>query len=198
MSGGLRYCEAHTPPGAMNLALAPCASCGLEFVLTDGVCEVCDPKRFRRVQHKKEEGVAAAQAGAGIVVDARDKVLEPGPGCGRERPDFLIVGGPGQNGAWFVIVECDEDQHAHFTPECEDIRMRNLTERLKAPVVFIRFNPDAYTALRPWPLKDRYKVLVHWVKVAVATGPRPGETISVLQLFYDGFEPDAPMWRRLL
>jgi hypothetical protein len=69
--------------------------------------------------------------------------------------------------------------------------MRNLAERMKQPMVFIRFKEKA-------PVRDRYKVLVHWVREAMDHGPREGDTISVLYLFYDGFDPSSLEWKRLL
>jgi hypothetical protein len=194
---GLRFCETHTPPGATNLALHPCTKCGLEFLLVDGLCEYCDPDRVDRVWHKKEEGVAFALQDAGIEIYARDRVLEPGSSvCGLERPDFQILGAEGR---WWVYVECDENQHEDRNPECELTRMRNLAEVRGQPVVFIRFNPDTYKSKSAAQMRvqDRYKVLTHWVRQAVDLGPRPGEVVSVLKLFYDGFDPGRPHWEAL-
>lgn len=69
--------------------------------------------------------------------------------------------------------------------------MRNLAKRMKQPMVFIRFNPDTYRGVKE-------KVLVHWVREAMDHGPREGDTISVLCLFYDGFDPSSLEWKRLL
>jgi len=197
VAGGTRFCETHAPPGAANLGLLPCASCGLEGVLVNGTCETCDPGRVARVRHAKEDGVAWALQEAGIPVSARDVVLEPGAACDRARPDFQV---PGRDGAWWVYVECDEHQHAHIPWECEVVRMRNLAEVRGVPVAFVRFNPDGYVGgtTRTLSLAARYEVLVHHVKDAVQRGPGPGAVVSVLRLFYDGFDVKNPVWETLV
>ena len=44
-----------------------------------------------------------------------------------------------------VIVECDENQHKSYIPECENRRKMELFRDVGfRPVVFVRFNPDGY------------------------------------------------------
>jgi hypothetical protein len=199
---GMRFCEDHAPEGSVKFLQRPCSSCGLEALLTDGLCEYCDPGRQDRVRKVKEEGVGWALSEAGLHVVARDKILESDHGCVRTRPDFQLLG---MEGKWWVYVECDEYQHEHITPECEEVRMRNLAEVRGQPVVFIRFNPDTYmttsTSAAQLPMKKRYPTLVHWVRWAIENGPagvEDGATVVVLKLFYDHYDPERPDWTVLL
>ena len=192
---GDRHCAVHAPPGASSLAAIPCAGCGLPDVLTNGKCKLCDPEVVARIRHAKEERVAVALAAADIPIAGRDVVLE-GSQCVMARPDFQVLG---REGAHWVYVECDEWQHRHIPRECEVTRMRNLAEARGQPVVFIRFNPDGYTTeashdKRPVPQPRRHQMLVDAVREAVRTGPRPGDVVSALWLFYDGFDARIPTW----
>lgn len=191
---GMRFCEDHAPAGSIQFIQLPCSSCGLEALLIDGLCEYCDPGRQERVRKVKEEGVAWALSETGLHVVARDKILETDHGCVRTRPDFQLLG---MEGKWWVYVECDEYQHEHITPECEEVRMRNLAEVRGQPVVFIRFNPDMYNSTWQMSTKKRYPTLVHWVRWAIENGPagvEDGATVTVLKLFYDDFDPERPDW----
>lgn len=59
-------------------------------------------------------------------------------GCSRRRPDVMI-----DFGTHVVIVECDENQHKGY--DCENKRMMEIFQDCGSrPIVFIRFNPDAY------------------------------------------------------
>jgi hypothetical protein len=189
---GMRFCEDHAPAGSIQFIQLPCSSCGLEALLIDGLCEYCDPGRQERVRKMKEEGVAWALSEAGLHVVARDKILENDYGCVRTRPDFQLLG---MEGKWWVYVECDEYQHEHITPECEEVRMRNLAEVRGQPVMFIRFNPDVYKSKYQMSTKKRYPTLVHWVRWAIENGPagfKDGATVVVLKLFYDRYDPEHP------
>lgn len=61
--------------------------------------------------------------------------------CGKYRPDILY-----DFGTHFVIVEVDEDQHKQYDANCEMKRMMSILRGLGLPTVFIRYNPDKYTA----------------------------------------------------
>ena len=61
-------------------------------------------------------------------------------GCSLRRPDFRV-----DFGSHVVIVEIDENKHRGYEPLCDNRRMMELFVDLgNRPIVFIRFNPDAY------------------------------------------------------
>jgi hypothetical protein len=61
-------------------------------------------------------------------------------GCSRRRPDLLV-----DMGSHIVIVEIDENKHTDYDCSCENRRLMELSQDLHhRPIVFIRFNPDAY------------------------------------------------------
>lgn len=79
-----------------------------------------------------------------------DKKIQDG--CSRRRPDMLA-----DLGSHVVIIEIDENRHDAYSCECENRRIMEISKDLgHCPVVFIRFNPDAYVngddvkVLSPW------------------------------------------------
>jgi len=61
-------------------------------------------------------------------------------GCSRRRPDLLL-----DMGSHIIIVEVDENKHTDYNCSCENKRLMELSQDLQQrPIVFIRFNPDAY------------------------------------------------------
>ena len=89
------------------------------------------------------------------------------------------------------IVECDEDQHSHYTIGCDAGRMLNVfAEILKrgdraGKLRFIRFNPDAYSldGEKPKTLqRDRQAALLLVLNT-------PQQQFSVTYLFYDRTGP---------
>jgi len=62
-------------------------------------------------------------------------------GCSQRRPDLLL-----DMGSHIIIVEVDENQHSDYDCSCENKRLMQLSQDVgHRPIVFIRFNPDAYT-----------------------------------------------------
>jgi len=62
-------------------------------------------------------------------------------GCSRRRPDLLL-----DMGTHIIIMEVDENKHTNYDCSCEHKRLMELSQDLQhRPIVFIRFNPDAYT-----------------------------------------------------
>ncbi len=88
-----------------------------------------------------------------------------------------------------VIVEIDEDQHKQYTPECEQTRMLNIAQALGQPVIFIRYNPDAYRdargVLQTTPKKQRLETLRDTIAQAMQAPPVQEKPIDVRYLFYD-------------
>ena len=62
-------------------------------------------------------------------------------GCSKRRPDLLL-----DMGLQIIIVEVDENKHTDYNCSCENKRLMELSQDLQhRPIIFIRFNPDAYT-----------------------------------------------------
>ena len=63
-------------------------------------------------------------------------------GCSKRRPDLLL-----DLGSHIIIIEVDENKHIEYECSCENKRLMELSRDLNhRPIVFIIFNPDAYTA----------------------------------------------------
>jgi hypothetical protein len=62
-------------------------------------------------------------------------------GCSQRRPDVYI-----DLLTHVIIIECDENQHKNYDTTCEIARVNELfTDFADRSIIFIRFNPDAYT-----------------------------------------------------
>ena len=146
------------------------------------------------------EATEPASAAAAPVPDptefVHNKTLEGKP-CGRERPDFLF-----DCGTHLVIVEVDENQHSHIPRECEQARMVNLAGVRGMPVTFIRYNPDKYDPAAGQTVASepqRHTHLLKWLAWARATPPpERGDVVSVLYLYYDGHDTQAPALQSLV
>ena len=75
-------------------------------------------------------------------------------GCSRRRPDLLL-----DMGSHIIIVEVDENKHTNYDCSCENKRLMELSSDLHhRPIVFIRFNPDAYTNQDNVVVKSCWKI----------------------------------------
>lgn len=67
-----------------------------------------------------------------------DKKIQDG--CSKRRPDLLL-----DFGSHVIIVEVDENKHTTYDCSCQNKRLMEISQDIgHKPVVFIRFNPDAY------------------------------------------------------
>ena len=109
------------------------------------------------------------------------------PGMTFSRLDFLL---PYWKKSGHVIIEVDEGQHGHISQLCETTRMNNvvtswLLEGSETPVVWIRYNPHAYTVngLKQKTLKvDRQKKLIDFVNTLDFENE---PSVRVYYMFYD-------------
>jgi hypothetical protein len=75
-------------------------------------------------------------------------------GCSARRPDLLL-----DLGSHIVIVEIDENKHSNYECSCENKRLMELSQDLQhRPIVFIRFNPDAYIDVDGKQIKSCWKM----------------------------------------
>lgn len=144
-------CEIHKLPSDENLVERECAKCCIQFPLNNNnLCEYCQQHITKvefeklnpglRVRNKKEKRVADVLDANGLIYDAHDKMMDRGE-CLKYRPDFVFY-----CRGYVIIVECDENQHSGsgYPEYCEKIRMINITEALRVPTIFVRYNPDNY------------------------------------------------------
>jgi len=182
------HCKKHSLLDEVNLLEKKCKGCNLEFILNidTNLCEYCDPFQSKKYRHVKELEVKDSLDANNIVYESHDKVIEKGV-CGKERPDFLF-----DCGTHFVIVEVDENRHSHVTPECERVRMINISQSLGLPTIFIRYNPDSYRIKgekkRTSGISRRLRqvVLRDWI-LYCQTNP-PIDYLEVAYLYYDDWD----------
>ena len=114
-------------------------------------------------------------------------------------------------GPYVLIVEVDENQHTDYDCSCENKRLMEISRDIgHRPLIFIRFNPDAYIDNNKnkistcWkPNKQNGVLYVPKNKVAdwnnrlnalrqqilYWTENTPEKTIEIVQIFYDGMVP---------
>lgn len=150
-AGGKKtHCAAHAETNMVDLQHSMCSLCGVTRVhpeLTDR-CKHCfhyeNPglplkfnfrtKELRLV--KFVQGIVNKHENIKII--AEDKRV-PG-GCSIRRPDCAI-----DCNTHIVIVECDENQHGSYDATCDNKRtMQIFMDCGSMPIIFLRFNPDAY------------------------------------------------------
>lgn len=160
-----------------------CAQCGRWAHINSPKtrCMMCDPSS---VVHRKETRVVKALEKDGWEL-THDRRLECTGGCTQERPDVLI-----DLGHRVLIVEVDEHQHESYPADCELTRMGRLAQDLGGPpVVFLRWNPDAFRVdgvLQRVKWVQRYAVLVAWLNHMVSCPLHVNAmNYEVVYLFYD-------------
>jgi hypothetical protein len=130
-----------------------------------------------------------------------DKVIKDG--CSRRRPDLLL-----DLGYQVLIIEVDENQHMDYDCSCENKRIMELSQDIgHRPIVFIRFNPDAYYDEHNVKIKscwsingkgicavnkansikwsDRLAVLQNQINYWIDRVNKTDKIVEVVQLFYD-------------
>lgn len=131
-----------------------------------------------------------------------DKKVEDG--CSRRRPDLMC-----DLGYQVIIVEVDENQHTNYDCSCENKRIMQLSQDLgHRPIIFIRFNPDAYinsngekinscwsltpktgilkiknTKINEW--SNRLDILKQQIEYWTNEENKTEKTVEVIQLFYN-------------
>ena len=190
-------CEKHAIKGDRNVVEQPCSGCGLDqYLSSTGKCRDCDPETFLRVRLAKQKACFEALTRKNVTPAQIDRVVDDGQ-CGKERPDgvFYTLDGSG-----VILLEVDEHQHRERACECEYARMRNLSQMFDGrPVVFVRFNPDAYKpALRRTDesvfdvqrieIKQRHVELARFIK-KLQKKPETFRSYlcSAFYLYYDGW-----------
>jgi len=135
------YCYDHrTSPLMINVLDDRCASCGLFIVRKKGdlcktYCDLSSPLR----QKTKEMQVKKLLQEHNISF-IHDKSVT-NDCCLKYRPDFIIECTTNDN-IYFIVLEVDEFAHKSYDPDCEIVRMHNISHSLGLPTKFLRYNPD--------------------------------------------------------
>jgi hypothetical protein len=126
-------------------------------------------------------------------------------GCSKRRPDLIL-----DLGYQIIITEVDEHQHNKYDCSCENKRIMELSQDVgHRPIIFIRFNPDAYTNKKGeminscWSFdknglciikktkknewENRLFTLNEQIQYWTNSHNITTKTIEIIQLFYDGF-----------
>lgn len=102
----------------------------------------------RNYKTKESEVVNRIKAAFSVLPWIADKCVQGG--FSRRRPDLFL-----DLESHIIIVEVDENQHFDYECSCENKRIMQLSQDVEhRPIVFIRFNPDAYTSLDGMPVKS--------------------------------------------
>ena len=140
-------------------------------------------------QKKQEQRLARALDAAGVPYKREHRIDFSCMGATNCRIDFLVLLANGV----LVMLECDEHQHSDTGYSCDLRRMAYVREALTIegntlPLVFLRYNPDAFKVggvTRPTKKKDREARLVALLRdleVRDATGLPP---MTLQYLYYD-------------
>jgi hypothetical protein len=164
------HCFDHKLTIMKNVVDKHCTSCGLFRVVkkNDYLCYYCQPtprmmKKETKVKTLLEENGLKSVHNKQINNDC----------CLKYHPDFLF-----DCTTYFVVLECDEDQHSSYDKDCELIRMNNISTGLGLPTLFVRYNPD----LPGFKVKQKHKKLLEtldkYLNMEVLEDPTP------IYLFY--------------
>ena len=207
--GGSAFCE-------HNKRKARCKECGGSAVCKTEHCETMGNSKYngyclpcciqvcpeikvsRNYKTKEKDVVDRIKATFPNFTWIADKRVQDG--CSLRRPDLFL-----DMGTHIIIVEVDENQHSDYDCSCEHKRLMQISKDVgHRPIVFIRFNPDAYTnadgilVKSCWKLNKMGVVLViktkenEWIERINALKTQiqywidnPTEkTVEIIQLFY--------------
>jgi hypothetical protein len=122
-------------------------------------------------------------------------------GCSKRRPDDIA-----DLGTHCIIIETDENKHSSYECSCENKRIMEISRDVgHRPIVFLRFNPDAYidetgnNITSCWGTDGKGMAVVkknkhnEWNKRLSVLHTQlqywidntPGKTVEIIQLFYD-------------
>ena len=133
-------CKIH---GGYQLCKAPlCETRGIKKY--DGYCLPCcihycpEIQVSRNFKTKENDVISRILAKYPDFNWIADKKIQDG--CSKRRPDLLL-----DLGSHVIIVEVDENKHTTYDCSCQNKRLMEISQDIgHRPVVFIRFNPDAY------------------------------------------------------
>lgn len=207
-----RFCLMHKTPEMTDIVSRKCASNWCENRTNntrhDGYCLFCyihlfpDKPAARNYKTKETNIVDYIKSKyPDFTWIADKKVLD---GCSKKRPDLLL-----DLGYQVLVIEIDENQHNRYDCSCENKRLMELSQDIgHRPMIFIRFNPDAYINNKNIYIKSCWKpnqtgiFIVNkennkeWLNRLVVLENQikywmdntTNKTLEVIHLYYDGFE----------
>lgn len=191
---GSSYCSDHKSHHSIESAVAvekKCELCGLKWNIPHDkkMCEYCElfvsEKEDRKAPRERKIHDLLKRNGISFIHD-----MIPAGSCDKYRPDFTI-----NCGTHYVILEIDEKQHDRYQCGCEQGRMINICQDVGGglPVVFIRYNPDAYSVdgkRCDEKTMVRYDNLIKTVRSCISH--IPNNILTVMYLYYDGYDTNVP------
>ena len=167
------YCSEHKLENMINVKQKRCTSCQLFLVVKKNnyLCYYCQPTPRLL---KKEQKVKTLLEEKGLTFTHNKQFKNDC--CLKYRCDFLF-----DCNTYYVVLECDENEHKGYEQECELIRMNNISIGLGLPTLFIRYNPD----LPGFTQKQKHKKLIDtlnkYLSMDILEDPTP------VYLFYSKF-----------
>ena len=197
------HCFEHRKDNEFCLLGKKCVQCLRENELcnNEGYClTYCKPVQITqgiKAYIKKKESLTLAYLDKYVksdIIPTDDRIIDVS--CVKRRPDRLY-----DCGSYFLVVEIDEKQHKNgyyngcvFDVKTQEIRrMVQIHEALSLPVIFLRFNPDAFKikgASQKVNMQKRLDILAKWVSKCLNLGWILGEdesSIRIKHLFYDDY-----------
>jgi hypothetical protein len=141
------YCAQHKKEGMLDIKHKLCKTINCEIYRNkkyEGYCLFCFINTFPDKPVSKKYKTKEKAVGDYIKEQFKDLTLvfdkKTQDSCSKRRPDILL-----DLGYQVIIVEIDENQHEDYQEICENKRTMEISQDLgHRPVIFIRFNPDAY------------------------------------------------------
>ena len=149
-----------------------CKDCGGSSLCKSGWCETRSNPKYEGyclpcfVNNPENQDKPAMRNYKTKEKDVVDRIVQEFPdftwiadkkvadGCSRRRPDLLL-----DLGSHIIIIEVDENKHDTYECSCENKRLMELSQDLQhRPIVFIRFNPDAYVDNNNIEIKSCWKL----------------------------------------
>lgn len=189
------HCDTHQTPEMQCFLQTRCAKCQLLNIVdqSDGMCSACSTFFTRRCYLRKQRYVKQWLESSTLPrIDTYDRPIEDGK-CGKERPDFHW-----ETPTHHVFLEVDEHQHRERLPECEEVRMKNITHAGGMAAVWVRYNPDEYKGDQLNEREKRQRLCEVLEKALEMTPTGPDDFCRVAYLLYDGFRRTEPLaFRRI-
>jgi len=155
-----RFCSAHKVGGMIGVKNKQCETEGCTTAASNprynGYCLLCCihycpeiqvVRNYKTKERAVVEHIAELYPNHAWVTDKKVQ-----GGCSAKRPDMVV-----DLLTHVLVIEIDENKHACYEPICDNKRTMELSRDFAhRPLVFIRFNPDAYTT------EDRTRVPSCW------------------------------------